>query len=63
MIIGFMLEMRHALRQVFQSTRPFVRINIIHVSIDPQNLTKISQRDFENELVNDPDFGAMFRAS
>ena len=34
-----------------------------HVSIDPQTLVKIPERDFENELVNDPDFGAVIRAS
>ena len=61
--IGSILGMRRAPRQVFQSTRPFVRIKIIHVSIDEQTLTTISQKDFENELANDPDFGSMFRAS
>ena len=63
MVICSMLEMRRAPRQAFQSTRPFVGIKIIHVSNDPQTLTTILRRDFENELVNDPDFGAMFRAS
>ena len=52
-VIGSMLGTRRSLRQVFQSTRPFVRIKIIHVSNDSQTLTTISHRDFENELDKD----------
>ena len=54
LIIGSMLETRRSPRQVFQSTRPFVRIKIIHVFITPQTLTTILQRDLANELDKDP---------
>ena len=52
-VICSMLEMRRAPRQVFQSTRPFGRIKIIHVSIDPQALVEILEKDFENDVDKD----------
>ena len=58
-----MLEMRRAPRQVFQSTRPFVRIKIIHVSIDPQTPIEIPEKDFENEARKHPKNGAMYNGS
>ena len=59
-VIGSMLGMRCAPRQAFQSTRPFVRIKIIHVSIDLQTRVEIPERDFENELANDTKIGPTY---
>ena len=58
-----MLEMRRAPRQVFQSTRPFVRIKIVHVSIDPQTRIEIPEMDFENELDKDSKIRPIYRAA
>ena len=48
--IGSMLGMRRAPRQVFQSTRPFIRIKIACVSVDPQTHVEIPEMTFENKL-------------
>ena len=63
MVISSMLEMRRAPRQAFQSTRPFVRIKIIHVSIDLQTRVEIPERNFENELDKDPKIRPVYRAA
>ena len=53
-VIGSMLGTRRSPRQVFQSTRPFVRIKIIHVSVGLQTRVEIPERNVENELDKDP---------